>query len=98
MHEVAESGIAAHWLYKQGRASSNGEGKSTNEGARFAWLRELVQEVRRQPDPKEFVRSVKEDLLMKEIYVFSPNGDLFALARGSSVLDFGKCIVHQRFI
>lgn len=69
-------------MYKQGG------GKSPKEGARFAWLRELVDEVRRQSDPREFVQSVKEDLYQKEVYVFSPRGDLFALARGSSVLDF----------
>ncbi|KAL7542924.1 hypothetical protein ACHAWF_007283 [Thalassiosira exigua] len=81
MHEIAEAGIAAHWMYKQG-------GTSAKDGARFAWLRELVQEVRRQSDPKEFVKLVKEDLFPREVFVFTPNGDLHALARGSSVLDF----------
>lgn len=66
MHEVAESGVAAHWVYKQG---SSGE---ANEGARFAWLRELVQEVRWQSDPQEFLKSVREDLFKKEIFIFSP--------------------------
>ena len=71
MHEVAESGIAAHWMYKQG---SNG--KSPKEKVQFQWLRELVAEVKQQTDPKEFVKSVKEgkklydcmDLLSRMIY------------------------------
>jgi len=85
MHDVAESGIAAHWMYKQG---GNNGGDTPNEGARFAWLRELVEEVRRQSDPEEFVESVIEDLSHKEVFVFSPKGELYALALGSSVLDF----------
>ena len=85
MHEVAESGIAAHFLYKEGGASKN---KANDDSSRFAWLRELVNEVQTQSDPIEFVNSVKEDLFSKEVLVFSPTGDLYALARGSSVLDF----------
>jgi len=93
MHEVAESGIAAHWIYKQGGSD---KGKNPKAGARYEWLRELVQEVRRQSDPKEFVKSVKEDLaLTKEVFVFSPKGDLYALARGSSVLDFAFKVHSQ---
>lgn len=87
MHRIAESGIAAHWMYKQGN-----DAKDPKESLRFAWLKELVAEVRRQQDPKEFISSVKEDLFHKEVFVFTPKGDLYALARGSSVLDFGKLL------
>lgn len=59
MHEVAESGVAAHWMYKQGR----GGGTTKKDGDRYEWLRELVEEVRRQTDPKELVRSVKEVIM-----------------------------------
>mmetsp|Transcript_30039 Transcript_30039/g.63337 ORF Transcript_30039/g.63337 Transcript_30039/m.63337 type:complete len:1062 (-) Transcript_30039:719-3904(-) len=97
MHEVAESGIAAHWIYKQGGGGGdNVVGGNPKEGARYEWLRELVQEVRRQSDPMEFVKSVKEDLgTGKEVFVFSPKGDLYALARGSSVLDFAFKVHSQ---
>jgi GTP pyrophosphokinase len=88
MHEIAESGVAAHWLYKQ-----NNQGKNSKHGAlQFAWMRELLAEVRRQNDPVEFIDSVKEDLFTKEVYVFSPKGELHALALGSSVLDFAYMI------
>jgi len=93
--------IAAHWMCKQqshdnnngnNHAAANISNKNPEkDGARFAWLQELVEEVRRQLDPKEFVKSVKEDLFSKEVFVFSPKGDLYNLARGSSVLDFCEC-------
>jgi len=88
MHDVAESGIAAHFLYKEKNNGGIGGNKASDESTRFAWLRELVNEVRRQSDPIEFVNAVKEDLFLKEVLVFSPGGDLYALPRGSSVLDF----------
>eukprot|EP00985_Skeletonema_marinoi_P023205 scaffold15273_cov83-Skeletonema_marinoi.AAC.2 len=83
MDEVAESGIAAHWIYKQG-----GGGRSSKDSNQFAWLRQLVDDVVQQSDPKEVLQSVKEDLFAKEVLVFSPTGELYPLARGSSVLDF----------
>lgn len=90
MDQVAEAGVAAHWIYKEDGGDGR-RGPRKGGTRRYAWLRELVQEVRRQSDPQEFVESVKEDLTStKEVFVFTPKGDLYALARGSSVLDFGK--------
>ena len=87
MHEVAESGIAAHWMYKQ-----KNQKYSEHESSQFTWLRELLAEVQRQNDPVEFIDSVKEDLFTREVYAFSPKGELYALARGASVLDFAYLI------
>jgi len=81
MHRVAEEGIAAHWMYK-------GESKGVEEARRFAWLRQLVEWVQQLNDPQEFLHSVKEDLFEKEVFVFSPKGDLYALPKGSSIIDF----------
>lgn len=89
MHEVAESGVAAHWIYKQNNQGGNNSQKDSRQ---FTWLRELLAEVRRQNDPEEFIDSVKEDLFVREVFVFSPKGDLYALSRGSSVLDFAYMI------
>ncbi len=77
MDEVAESGIAAHWIYKQGGGSKNNN-KDSNQ---FAWLRQLVDDVVQQSDPKEVLMCVKEDLFVKEVFVFSPTGELYPLAR-----------------
>jgi len=76
MDEVAESGIAAHWIYKQG-----GGGRSSKDSNQFAWLRQLVDDVVQQSDPKEVLQSVKEDLFAKEVLVFSSTGELYPLAR-----------------
>ena len=81
MHRVAEEGIAAHWMYK-------GENSGVEEARRFAWLRQLVEWVRQLNDPQEFLHTVKEDLFEKEVFVFSPKGDLYALPKGSSLVDF----------
>lgn len=89
MHEVAESGIAAHWMYKQKQKNQKYNG---HESSQFTWLRELLAEVQRQNDPVEFIDSVKEDLFTKEVFAFSPKGELYALARGASVLDFAYLI------
>lgn len=89
MHEVAESGIAAHWMYKQKQKNQK---YNEHESSQFTWLRELLAEVQRQNDPVEFIDSVKEDLFTKEVFAFSPKGELYALARGASVLDFAYLI------
>eukprot|EP00281_Chroomonas_sp_CCMP1168_P035079 CAMPEP_0206254664 /NCGR_PEP_ID=MMETSP0047_2-20121206/23815_1 /ASSEMBLY_ACC=CAM_ASM_000192 /TAXON_ID=195065 /ORGANISM="Chroomonas mesostigmatica_cf, Strain CCMP1168" /LENGTH=951 /DNA_ID=CAMNT_0053680973 /DNA_START=16 /DNA_END=2871 /DNA_ORIENTATION=+ len=81
MHQVAEEGISAHWIYKE-------DGRGVREAQRFTWLRQLVEWVQQLNDPQEFLHSVKEDLFEKEVYVFSPSGDLFALPKGSTIIDF----------
>ena len=83
MHSTAENGIASHWVYK-GQNTSD----SVEEAQRFKWLKQLVEWVQDLNDPNEFIDSVKEDLFEREVYVFSPGGQLFALAQGSSLLDF----------
>ena len=84
MHSIAENGIAsAHGVYKGQNTSDSAE-----EAQRFKWLKQLVEWVQDLNDPNEFIDSVKEDLFEREVYVFSPGGQLFALAQGSSLLDF----------
>mmetsp|Transcript_6311 Transcript_6311/g.13179 ORF Transcript_6311/g.13179 Transcript_6311/m.13179 type:complete len:866 (+) Transcript_6311:81-2678(+) len=83
MHEMAENGVSSHWIYKGGNTAGSAE-----EAERFRWLKQLVEWVQEMNDPSEFIDSVKEDLFEKEVFVFSPDGELFALAKGSSVLDF----------
>ncbi len=93
MHEVAERGIAAHWVYKE-----QGEGqsvKATSDDAQFAWLKELVESGKMLRDPVEFMSIVKEDLFPKAVYVFSPRGDVIALAAGSTPVDFAYAIHSQ---
>jgi len=82
MHRVAEFGIAAHWRYKGGEAV----GKS--EAQRFTWLRQLLEWQQNLSDPREFLGSIKEDLLSEEVFVFTPAGEVLNFPEGASVIDF----------
>jgi RelA/SpoT family (p)ppGpp synthetase len=82
MHHVAESGIAAHWQYKDGDAS----GRSYSDRAR-EWLQQLV-EIQQGGNSEEFLESVKVDLFPDKVYVFTPKGDIRRLPRGSTCVDF----------
>lgn len=82
MHRIAEEGIAAHWKYKEGG------GVALEEAQRFVWLRQLLEWQQQLKDPREFLQSVKEDLFTKEVYVFTPKGDLLNFPQGATVIDF----------
>ena len=87
MHQIAEMGIAAHWKYKEG-----GGALSEAEKERFIWLRNLLEWVKEEKDPREFIESVKSDLYGEEVYVFTPKGDLKTLPVGSTPVDFAYAI------
>jgi RelA/SpoT family (p)ppGpp synthetase len=82
MHQVAESGIAAHWQYKEGDASDRSHGDRARE-----WLQQLV-EIQQGGNSEEFLESVKVDLFPDKVYVFTPKGDIRRLPRGSTCVDF----------
>src|SRR5258706_254736 len=86
MHVVAEHGIAAHWKYKEGRPVSPEDDK------KFAWLRQLMESQKDLRDPTEFLESVKIDLFGDEVYVFTPQGDVKALPKGSCPIDFAYAV------
>jgi guanosine-3',5'-bis(diphosphate) 3'-pyrophosphohydrolase len=82
MHRVAEYGVAAHWRYKK---PAPGE---SDDGHRFAWLRQMLEWQQQLQDPQEFLRSVKEDLFTEEVFVFTPKGDLLNFPVGATIIDF----------
>ena len=86
MQHVAESGIAAHWMYKSG-----GDGVSPQSLA-GNWLRNLVEMQRGSGDSLEFLEHVKVDLFPDEVYVFTPRGDIQVLPVGATVVDFAYAI------
>jgi GTP pyrophosphokinase len=86
MDEVAKSGIAAHWSYKEGK-TLNDETK-----AAFAWIRTLVENQETANDPDEFLENVRIDLFPKDIYVFTPTGEVKNLPKGSTPVDFAYMI------
>jgi len=84
MHQVAEQGVAAHWLYKEG----GGTGLSARDTSQFSWLRNMVEAGTNISDSGEFMESLKFDLFPDEVYVFTPKGDVRMLPRGATPIDF----------
>jgi GTP diphosphokinase / guanosine-3',5'-bis(diphosphate) 3'-diphosphatase len=81
MHKVAEEGIAAHWQYKDG-------GKSKEYTDHLSWVRHLLEAHSEIKNPKDFLNAFKVDLFFQEVYVFTPEGEVIALPRGATPVDF----------
>ncbi|MBA3296595.1 MAG: bifunctional (p)ppGpp synthetase/guanosine-3',5'-bis(diphosphate) 3'-pyrophosphohydrolase [Acidobacteria bacterium] len=86
MHRTAEEGIAAHWKYKEGRV---GAGRDEQY---FVWLRQLLEWQQEVRDPQEFLQNLKIELYPEEVYIFTPKGEVKALPRDSSPVDFAYSI------
>src|SRR5512137_1281758 len=86
MHRIAESGIAAHWQYKEGGADVGIQGDRARE-----WLQQLV-EIQQGGNPEEFLESVKVDLFPDKVYVFTPKGEIRRLPRNSTCVDFAYAV------
>jgi RelA/SpoT family (p)ppGpp synthetase len=89
MHEVAEKGIAAHWLYKDG---DGGTGAASAHKRAREWLRELLELQRDAGNSIEFIENVKVDLFPDEVYLFTPKGDIRRLPRGATPVDFAYAV------
>ncbi len=87
MARVADVGIAAHWLYKSGEIAANHAEKKVR-----AWLRGLLEIQRSAGNPAEFLEHMKIDLFPDEVYVFTPQGRIMELPRGSTPVDFAYAV------
>ena len=87
MHEIAESGIAAHALYKNGEARGSVAHRRTRD-----WMREILEMQKTAGDPVEFIEHVKVDLFPDTVFVFTPTGEIMELARGSTPVDFAYAV------
>jgi guanosine-3',5'-bis(diphosphate) 3'-pyrophosphohydrolase len=87
MQRIAESGIAAHWMYKSGTGDGGGP-----QGLAADWLQSLLEMQRGSGDSVEFLEHVKVDLFPDEVYVFTPRGRIMVLPRGATVVDFAYAI------
>jgi len=87
MEDMANNGIAAHWLYK----SSGGSTSASHTRAR-EWVQGLLEMQQRAGNPLEFIESVKMDLFPDEVYVFTPKGDIMELPRGATAIDAAYAI------
>jgi GTP diphosphokinase / guanosine-3',5'-bis(diphosphate) 3'-diphosphatase len=86
MHETAEFGVAAHWLYKHGRAGES------RDDEWVAWVRQLMDWQEDEADPREFIRTFRTDLFEDEVFVFTPKGEVKALPAGSTPIDFAYAV------
>ena len=94
MHRIAEYGIAAHWAYKE--ASYLGKKKSVSvETDKLSWLRETLEWQKEIEDPQEFLNTLKTELFVDEVYVFTPKGLIKVLPSGATPIDFAYSIHEQ---
>jgi guanosine-3',5'-bis(diphosphate) 3'-pyrophosphohydrolase len=90
MHEVSELGVAAHWQYKQ---DGNGGGTAPDaEAKQYRWLRELLEILEQASDPEEFLEHTKLNMFQDQVFCFTPKGDLIALPRDATVVDFAYAV------
>ena len=85
MHEEAEYGVAAHWLYKRGRGA-----KTDDEW--LIWVKSLMDSQEEDQDPGEYMRTLRTDLFADEVYVFTPKGEVKVLPSGATPIDFAYAV------
>ncbi len=89
MHEMAEFGVAAHWVYKAQAEDEAGTAPGLpSEDAKLKWLRSMLDWQKDMSDPQEFMETLRTDLFEEEVYVFTPKGEVKSLAAGATPLDF----------
>lgn len=84
MHEIAELGLAAHWSYKQDQKHVI--------GTQFRWVRELLDILENAASPEEFMENTKLEMYYDQVFCFTPKGDLIALPKGSTPIDFAFAV------
>lgn len=89
MHHRAEYGVAAHWKYKEEMNAGGGKMKPVSD---MAWLRQLLDWQKETSDPGEFLESLRFDLSVSEVYVFTPRGQVIALPEGATPVDFAYAV------
>ncbi len=86
MHKIAEYGIAAHWVYKEGKPQAN------KVEEKFTWLRSMLEQHVEEKNSKEFLDTLKDGLYTDEVFVFTPKGDVYNLPINSTGIDFAYAI------
>jgi len=87
MHKIAEAGVASHWLYRSSGASLTELQQKTHQ-----WLQSLIEMQSEAGDSVEFLEHLKVDLFPDEVYVFTPKGQIMALPRGATAVDFAYTV------
>ncbi|WP_338663011.1 bifunctional (p)ppGpp synthetase/guanosine-3',5'-bis(diphosphate) 3'-pyrophosphohydrolase [Pararoseomonas sp. SCSIO 73927] len=92
MHEVAEFGVAAHWIYKQG---PDGVVNAARDRKRFPWVKDLLEILETAGEAQDFLENTKLALHQDQVFCFTPKGDLIALPRGATPVDFAYQVHSQ---
>ena len=87
MHEQAELGVAAHWAYKDDARNTDGK--------QYRWVRELLEILEHAAGPEDFLENTKLEMFQDQVFCFTPKGDLIALPRGSTPIDFAYAVHSQ---
>jgi GTP pyrophosphokinase len=82
MHRIAEDGLAAHWAYKQK------DGDAQHEGKQYRWIRQLLDILEKAENAQEFLENTKLEMYHDQVFCFTPKGDIQALPRGATPVDF----------
>ncbi|MFT8244408.1 RelA/SpoT family protein [Roseomonas sp. BN140053] len=89
MHEVAEYGVAAHWIYKQGPEGA------AQPRRRYPWVKDLLDILENAGEAQDFLENTKLELHRDQVFCFTPKGDLIALPRGATPVDFAYAVHSQ---
>ncbi len=89
MNEIAEYGIAAHWGYKQRQMA---DGAVATDGKQYRWVRELLEILEQSEGAEEFLEHTKLEMYHDQVFCFTPKGDIIALPRGSTPVDFAFAV------
>ena len=84
MHKIAETGIASHWIYKQKIKDL--------EKINSRWVQDLVSILDQEQGPEDFLENTKLEMYADKVFCFTPNGDLIALPRGATAVDFAYAL------
>ena len=91
MHDIAENGVAAHWVYKGPEPKSD----TTAEVQRFRWVQDLLEILDNSGAPDEFLENTKLELYQDQVFCFTPKGQLIQLPRGATPVDFAYAVHSQ---
>jgi guanosine-3',5'-bis(diphosphate) 3'-pyrophosphohydrolase len=92
MHQISEIGIACHWNYKEKNILNSNKNLKSEEGNQYRWIRELLTLFENSENASDVLKNHKLSLHKNEVFCFTPNGDIFNLPHGASVIDFAYAI------
>ncbi len=103
MHDVAENGVASHWVYKEvdersgvaGGAGSGGVSSVVSSLRRLRWVQDLLEIIENSAAPDEFLENTKLELYQDQVFCFTPKGQLIQLPRGATPVDFAYAVHSQ---